>query len=67
VSGLPDKCRLIYTLSREEHLSHKEIAARLNISTKTVENQLTIALRRLRHHLANADLVHLSLLLFLFI
>jgi RNA polymerase sigma-70 factor (ECF subfamily) len=48
VGSLPEKCQQIYRLSRQEYLSHKEIAERLNISTKTVENQLTIALRRLR-------------------
>ncbi len=48
VETLPDKCREVYRLSREEHLSHREIAARLNISTKTVENQLTIALKKIR-------------------
>ena len=51
VQELPEKCRLIYRLSREEQLSHKEIAHQLNISIKTVENQLTIALRRVRHYL----------------
>ena len=51
VAILPEKCRQIYRLSREEELSHKEIALRLQISTKTVENQITIALRRLRHGL----------------
>lgn len=61
VSDLPEKCRVIYRLSREEYLSHKEIAERLDISTKTVENQLTIALRRLRHSLEGA-----FLLLFIF-
>ncbi|HLK29754.1 MAG TPA: RNA polymerase sigma-70 factor [Puia sp.] len=48
VSRLPEKCRTIYKLSREEQLSHKEIAQLLHISTKTVENHLTIALRKLR-------------------
>lgn len=48
VADLPEKCRMIYKLSREEYLSHKEIAERLDISPKTVENQLTIALRKLR-------------------
>ncbi len=48
VNGLPEKCREIYLLSREAQLSHKEIAERLGLSTKTVENQLTIALRRIR-------------------
>lgn len=48
VAELPEKCRQIFKLSRREHLSTKEIAIRLGIAPKTVENQLTIALRRLR-------------------
>lgn len=66
VEHLPEKCRLIYRLSREEHLSHKEIAERLNISSKTVENQLTIALRRLRHCLEEYSIVSLVLFFSLF-
>jgi RNA polymerase sigma-70 factor (family 1) len=45
---LPNQCREIYTLSRIEQRSHKEIASLKNISIKTVENQITIALKRLR-------------------
>ncbi|TCD25559.1 RNA polymerase sigma-70 factor [Pedobacter psychrodurus] len=48
IEQLPQKCKEIFILSRKEHLSVKEIADRLNISPKTVENQITIALRRLR-------------------
>jgi len=48
VESLPERCKAVYKLSREEHLSHKQIAAQLNISTKTVENQLTKALSLLR-------------------
>jgi RNA polymerase sigma-70 factor (family 1) len=48
VAQLPEKCRQIFTLSRKEYLSNKEIATRLGISIKTVENQMTIALRYLR-------------------
>lgn len=48
VSQLPQRCKEIYQLSRYDNLSHKEIASRLDISIKTVENQLTIALRRIR-------------------
>jgi RNA polymerase sigma-70 factor (ECF subfamily) len=59
VSGLPEKCRQIYKLSREEYLPHKEIAEKLQISIKTVENQLTIALRRLRLSLKDATLLAL--------
>lgn len=49
---LPDKCREIFLLSRQENLSNKEIAERLNISVKTVENQMTIALKKMRSSLA---------------
>jgi RNA polymerase sigma-70 factor (family 1) len=53
VERLPEKCRQIFTLSRKEYLSNKEIASRLNISIKTVENQMTIALRYLRTGLSD--------------
>lgn len=48
IDSLPDKCRKVYKLSREEQLSHKEISQKLNISTKTVENHITKALKTLR-------------------
>lgn len=48
VESLPKKCRIVYKLSREKQLSHKEISQKLNISTKTVENHITKALRALR-------------------
>jgi RNA polymerase sigma-70 factor (family 1) len=53
VELLPVKCREIYHLSREEHQSNKAIAQQLNISEKTVENQITKALKRLRASLNN--------------
>jgi RNA polymerase sigma-70 factor (family 1) len=63
VNTLPEKCREVYKLSREECLSHKEIASQLNISTKTVENHLTKALRYLRTSMGGI----LPLLLYFFI
>lgn len=48
LAELPERCREIFTLSRKEQLSTKEIAEKLGIAPKTVENQLTIAIRRLR-------------------
>ncbi|RYY36651.1 MAG: RNA polymerase sigma-70 factor [Sphingobacteriaceae bacterium] len=48
IAALPEKCRQIFVMSRKEYLSNKEIAAKLNLSVKTVENQITIALRYLR-------------------
>jgi RNA polymerase sigma-70 factor (ECF subfamily) len=48
VNNLPEKCREIFILSRYAGLTYQEIADELEISTKTVENQITIALRKLR-------------------
>ncbi|MBS1656280.1 MAG: sigma-70 family RNA polymerase sigma factor, partial [Bacteroidetes bacterium] len=48
ISKLPEKCREIFTLSRFGNLSYKQIAAKLSISPKTVENQMGIALNKLR-------------------
>lgn len=48
IETLPEKCQMVYKLSREEQLSHKEIAERLSISTKTVENHITKALQIIR-------------------
>ena len=51
LTQLPQKCRQVYELSRKEYKSNREIAETLNISEKTVENQLTKALRVLRLNL----------------
>jgi len=65
VNRLPEKRRLIFRKSRFEGLSIKEIAEELQISHKTVENQLTDALRFIRTHLNKEDLVMLlSFLMF---
>ena len=45
---LPAQRRLIFHLHRSEHLSYKEIAGKLNISPRTVEHQISAALRQLR-------------------
>ncbi|MFK7806572.1 MAG: RNA polymerase sigma-70 factor [Saprospiraceae bacterium] len=45
---LPERCRIVFFMSRFEELSHKEIAAKLEISVKTVENQITRALKVMR-------------------
>lgn len=50
---LPPKAREIFHLSRYEYMSNHEIAARLHISEKTVENQITITLKKLRRTLGH--------------
>lgn len=51
IDVLPAQCKMIYQLSRDEGLSNKEIAERLGIAAKTVENQMTIAIRKLKDSL----------------
>ena len=48
---LPGKYGEIFRLSRYEQLSNKEIAQQMGISEKTVENQMTIALKKLKEKL----------------
>jgi len=48
IGELPPRCQAIFKLSRFEELSYKEIAAKLDISVKTVENQIGKALKVLR-------------------
>lgn len=45
---LPKRCQEIFYLSRYESLSHKEISDKLNISIRTVKNQISVALKHLR-------------------
>lgn len=62
IDRLPAERRKIFILSRFEGLKYKEIADRLNISVKTVENQMYQALKFLRENLV--DYLPLILLLF---
>ncbi len=48
VDSLPERCRAVFSLSRFEEMSYKEIAAKLDISVKTVENQISKALSIMR-------------------
>ena len=53
LNDLPEQCRTIFQLSRFEELRYREIADQLNISVKTVENQMGKALRILRTKLVD--------------
>ncbi len=59
IKQLPEKRRLIFNLSRKEGLSNKEIAQRLSLSLKTVENQITAALRFLRKNFEKESILGL--------
>jgi RNA polymerase sigma-70 factor (ECF subfamily) len=48
---LPEQCRLIFKMNRFEELKYAEIASELNISVKTVENQIGKALKIMRDQL----------------
>jgi RNA polymerase sigma-70 factor (family 1) len=53
VNSLPEKCQLIFRMSRESGFSHKQISEYLTISHKTVESHLNKALKILRLSLHN--------------
>lgn len=54
VCSLPARGREIFTLSRYENLSNKEIAERLNVSVKNVEAQITKSLKKIKQYLGDA-------------
>jgi RNA polymerase sigma-70 factor (family 1) len=55
IESLPEKCRSIFEMSRQEHLTYKQIADRNNISIKTVESQMSIALKKIREYFTNLN------------
>lgn len=61
VDSLPKKCREIFIKSKIEGKKQKDIAAELNISLKTVENQMAIAYKKIKSELKD----YLPLLIFL--
>lgn len=62
VNRLPDKCRIVFKMSREEGMSNKHIAAELGIAEKTVEAHISKALKDLR-----TDLVKISPLILFYL
>ena len=52
LSELPERCRLVYMMVKEDGCSYAEVAEELNISVKTVDAQVQKALGYLRKHLA---------------
>lgn len=52
IDALPERCREVFLMSKRDGLSNDDIAAELNISVKTVKNQMTKAFTRLREALS---------------
>ena len=48
VNSMPEQRKRVYRMSREEHLSNDEISQKLNITKKSVENHLNLALNEIR-------------------
>ncbi|MGD2034686.1 MAG: RNA polymerase sigma-70 factor [Bacteroidales bacterium] len=63
INSLPEKCREVFVLNRFEGKKYGEVADYLNISVKTVETQMSKALKTLRDNLK--DYIHLLLFLIL--
>jgi RNA polymerase sigma-70 factor (family 1) len=47
IQSLPPKCQFIFKLVKEDGLKYREVAELLDLSPKTVENQMTIALKKI--------------------
>lgn len=63
ISSLPEKCREIFILSRFEGMSHQEIAKQLQLSPSTVNNQISMGMKKLKRMLKD----HLYIFFLLFI
>lgn len=59
IDTLPERQKEIFVLSRTEGLSHKEIAEKLGINTKTVEYHITLAVKYLKDNLKNMGIISL--------
>lgn len=55
IGALPEKCKKVFLLSKQKGMSNEEIACELGISIKTVKNQMTKALSRLREMLKDGE------------
>ena len=47
INNLPHRCQLIFKLVKEDGLKYREVAELLELSEKTIENQMTIAVRKI--------------------
>lgn len=67
IETLPERCREIFIMCKQEGLTYDEIANYLGVSSKTIDNQMGIALRKLREYLCPKLQKMLIILLFYFL
>lgn len=53
IEDLPPRCKMIYKLAKVEQMKYKEIGELLDISVKTINHQLSIALKKIGEVLKN--------------
>jgi RNA polymerase sigma-70 factor (ECF subfamily) len=53
ISQLPPRCQLIFKLIKENGLKYKEVAELLHLSVKTIENQMTLAIKKIGASIGN--------------
>ena len=56
IKNLPPRCREVFIMRRNMEMSYDEISETLNISKKTIENQMNSAIKKLRAQLNKSDL-----------
>jgi RNA polymerase sigma-70 factor (family 1) len=62
ISQLPEKCQMVYRMSRVEGKSNKTIASELNVSEKTIEGHITKAIQTIRKRLITVTVSAASML-----
>ncbi|KKB53011.1 RNA polymerase sigma-70 factor [Parabacteroides sp. HGS0025] len=67
IEALPPQRKKIFNMSREDNMTHKEIAAQLGISVNTVQEHISESLRFIKKHFNKHTDLSLSLLLYLII
>lgn len=66
IATLPEKRKEIYKLSREQGLSHREIADQLNLSVSTVKNQLGASVRTIQEYINRETGLSIAIIALLF-
>lgn len=64
IEQLPPRCKSIFVLSRKEHMSNRQIAELMELSEKTVENQISIAIKFIRAGLKESKKNGMPLVIF---